>query len=43
MAKGKGGKQEAKKDTSGDRKNGKAVKKHPKKFDPIKRRLVSDS
>lgn len=39
---GKGGKPE-KQNTSGDRKSGKAVKKHPKVFDPTKRRLVTKS
>lgn len=29
------------KGANSDRKNGKAFKKHPKKFDAIKRRLVS--
>ena len=29
------------KGTNSDRKNGKALKKHPKKFDALKRRLVS--
>ena len=38
----KGGKTE-KQNTAGDRKSGKAVKKHPKVFDPIKRRLVTKS
>jgi hypothetical protein len=44
MAKGKGGGKPATpvKDTSGEgRNNGKAVKKHPKVFDPVKRRLVN--
>lgn len=44
MAKGKGGGKPATpvKDTSGaDRNNGKARKKHPKMFDPVKRRLVA--
>jgi hypothetical protein len=39
MAKGKGGSQAPAKSTS-DRKNGKAPKKHPLKFDAEKRRLV---
>lgn len=39
MAKGKGGTPAPSKSTS-DRKNGKAFKKHPKVFDPAKRRLV---
>lgn len=29
------------KSTNSDRKNGKAPKKHPKTFDPAKRRLVT--
>ena len=33
--------QKATRSTNSDRKSGKAFKKHPKKFDPIKRRLVS--
>jgi hypothetical protein len=42
MAKGKGGASAPVKNTSGEsRNNGKAVKKHPKMFDPIKRRLVA--
>jgi hypothetical protein len=40
MAKGKGGAPAAKGNNS-DRQNGKAAKKHPKVFDPIKRRLVA--
>ena len=44
MAKGKGGGgKPEKQNTAGDRKSGKAVKKHPKVFDPIKRRLVTKS
>ena len=42
MAKGKGNQSE-KKDTSGGRNSGKALKQRPKVFDPIKRRLVSKS
>ena len=42
MAKGKGNQPE-KKNTAGDRKSGKAVKQRPKTFDPIKRRLVTQS
>jgi hypothetical protein len=44
MAKGKGGGKPITpvKDNSGEgRNNGKAKKKHPKMFDPIKRRLVA--
>lgn len=40
MAKGRGAAPAPQKTTT-DRKNGKASKKHPKVFDPIKRRLVS--
>ncbi len=40
MAKGKGGAPAPQKTTT-DRKNGKASKKRPKMFDPIKRRLVT--
>ena len=40
MAKGKGGR--AVEEKSSDRKNGKATKKRPKAFDPIKRRLVTN-
>jgi len=44
MAKGKGGaKPAAPTKGSTDRPNQKAFKKHPKKFDPIKRRLVADN
>ncbi len=42
MAKGKGGAPTPAKNTSGEgRNNGKAVKKNPKMFDPVKRRLVN--
>lgn len=42
MAKGKGGASAPTKNTSGaDRKNGKALKKHPKVWDAQKRRLVT--
>lgn len=42
MAKGKGGASVPAKNTSGEgRNNGKAVKKHPKTFDAVKRRLVN--
>jgi hypothetical protein len=42
MAKGKGGAPAPVKNNSGEgRNNGKAVKKHPKVFDPVKRRLVN--
>jgi hypothetical protein len=40
MAKGKGGGKKPAKGSNSDRKNGKANKKHPKTFDPEKRRLV---
>jgi hypothetical protein len=40
MAKGKGGAPAPQKTTT-NRKNGKAEKKSPKVFDPVKRRLVS--
>lgn len=40
MAKGKGNAQPAKKSDNDNRPNGKAFKKHPKKFDATKRRLV---
>lgn len=41
MAKGKGAKPAAPQKSTTDRKNGKASKKRPKMFDPIKRRLVT--
>jgi hypothetical protein len=41
MAKGKGGGAPAKKDSNDTRNNGKALKKRPKIFDAIKRRLVT--
>lgn len=41
MAKGKGG-ASAPAAKSNDRQNGKAPKKHPLKFDAVKRRLVAD-
>ena len=41
MARKGGGSSDSKSTT--DRRNGKASKKHPKVFDPIKRRLVSKS
>lgn len=41
MAKGKGGPKVPVKGNNDGRKNGKAAKKHPKMFDPEKRRLVS--
>lgn len=41
MAKGKGAPASAKKGDNTDRKSGKAWKKHPKVFDPVKRRLVN--
>ncbi len=40
MAKGKGGAPAPAK-SSNDRQNGKAFKKRPKVFDPVKRRLVT--
>lgn len=40
MAKGKGGGAKSAKDSNDTRPNGKAFKKHPKKFDASKRRLV---
>lgn len=42
MAKGKGGGAAPSKTTT-DRQNGKAPKKHPKRWDAEKRRLVSDN
>lgn len=42
MAKGKGGAPAAQKTTT-DRKNGKASKKRPKRWDAEKRRLVTDN
>jgi hypothetical protein len=43
MAKGRGGASApvAKNTTGEGRNNGKATKKHPKVFDPVKRRLVN--
>ena len=41
MAKGKGAPAPAKKGDNDNRKNGKAYKKRPKVFDPVKRRLVT--
>jgi hypothetical protein len=41
MAKGKGGGKPAPEVKSSGRQNGKAWKKHPKVWDPIKRRLVA--
>jgi len=41
MAKGKGAPAPAKTGDNNDRKNGKAWKKRPKVFDPVKRRLVN--
>ena len=40
MAKGNGGKAAAPVKSGPDRKNGKAFKKHPLTFDPVKRKLV---
>jgi hypothetical protein len=40
MAKGKGAPAPVKQGDNNNRKNGKASKKHPKVFDPVKRRLV---
>jgi hypothetical protein len=41
MAKGSGGGRPAAKGRNDDRPNGKASKKHPKVFDPTKRKLVA--
>lgn len=41
MAKGRGGGQKPAKGSNSDRKCGKAFKKRPKSFDPVKRRLVT--
>lgn len=41
MGKGKGGGKPAPVQQTSDRKNGKASKKSPKVFDPVKRRLVT--
>ena len=41
MAKGNGGGKPSAKGSNADRNNGKAWKKHPKVWDPIKRKLVN--
>jgi hypothetical protein len=41
VAKGKGNAPKPTKETTGERNNGKAFKKHPKRFDKTKRRLVN--
>jgi hypothetical protein len=41
MAKGKGAPAPSKQGNNSERKNGKAFKKRPKVFDPVKRRLVT--